>query len=314
MTETPTVSVIIRAYTEERWDDLVQSVASVQQQNVPVTEIVLVIDNNPTLLARATAQFPGVNVVANRYEPGSSNAWNMGIESAQSEIVAFIDDDAIAEPDWIENLLEPYALPDVEGVGGHIEPHWLGGRPRWFPEEFNWVVGCSYRGLPATLAPVRNLIGCNMSFRRASLIEIGMLLTDKGLGHKSGQPIGCDETEMCIRLGQHKPTARLLHNPQAKVLHSVPAKRATWRYFSARCYLEGKSKAVVSQLVGADQGTSTERSYVLKTLPTGVLRGLRDGIFKLDPYGFMRAGAIIGGLAITTFAYLRMQLASRWQR
>lgn len=309
-----TVSVIVRSYTEARWDDLVHCLESVQNQTTPADEIVLVIDHNPALFERAKTRFPDAVVVENQYDRGSSNAWNMGIETAQKEIVAFIDDDAEAAPDWLEHLLSAYTSPDIVGVGGHIEPVWLNKRPGWFPEEFNWVVGCSYRGLPETIAPVRNLIGCNMSFRRQSLHDINLFLTDKGLGHVSGQPIGCDETELCIRLQQQYPKSILLHNPHAKVYHKVPAARSQWRYFRSRCFLEGKSKATVSRLVGLDAGLASERAYTFKTLPLGVLRGLRDGLFRLDFSGLGRAGAIVAGLSITTMSYVWSTIGTRLRR
>ena len=264
----------------------------------------LVIDHNPTLYARARERFPAATVIENPYPPGSSQTWNAGITAATGEIVAFIDDDAVAAPDWLEQLLRHYVDPQVVGVGGQITPIWSNGRPRWFPEEFDWVVGCSYRGLPETVAPVRNLIGCNMSFRRQVLHDIRLFLTDQGLGHVAGQPIGCDETELCIRLRQQFPDAILLHNPQAVVYHTVPATRARRSYFRSRCYLEGKSKATVSRLVGVDAGLSAERRHTFKTLPRGFGRGIRDAVFKLDFYGLGRAGAILAGLSITTAGYL----------
>ena len=77
---------------------------------------------------------------------GISGARNSGIAAARGAIIAFLDDDAIAAPDWLEQLLAGYSSPNVLGVGGAIEPQWQGGRPRWFPPEFDWVVGCTYLG------------------------------------------------------------------------------------------------------------------------------------------------------------------------
>ena len=68
-TAPPAISVVICAYTEDRWDDLVAAVASVRHQTVPPHEIVVVIDYNPALLARAGAALDGVMVVANRLKP-----------------------------------------------------------------------------------------------------------------------------------------------------------------------------------------------------------------------------------------------------
>ena len=91
---------------------------------------------------------------------------------ATGDVVAFLDDDAAAAPDWLSRLLAPYADPRVLGVGGRVLPRWDRARPRWFPAEFDWVVGCTYAGHPDE-GPVRNVIGANMSFRRSVLLAAG---------------------------------------------------------------------------------------------------------------------------------------------
>src|SRR5205085_2959822 len=102
-----------------------------------------------------------------------SGSRNSGVTVCRGEIVVFLDDDAVAAPDWLERLLQGYAEPQVVAVGGSIEPVWEEGRPRWFPPEFDWVVGGTYLGLPTATAQLRNLLGCNMSFRRSVLLEAG---------------------------------------------------------------------------------------------------------------------------------------------
>jgi glycosyltransferase involved in cell wall biosynthesis len=308
-----TISVIIRTYTEDRWDFLVGSIGSVLAQTLPPHEVIIVVDHNPALAQRVRQQWPcpKVVVVENARSRGSSGTWNAGIHAATGDVIAFIDDDAEAEPSWLAELTAPYTRADVIGVGGQITPVWLAGKPDWFPEEFYWVVGCSYKGLPEDLTPVRNLIGCNMSFRRRYLLESGGLREGDGLGHVGGQPVGCDETELCIRMRQRWPEIVMLHNPRAVVFHKVPGKRATWQYFRARCNFEGQSKAIVAQLVGTNDGLSSERSYTFKTLPRGVLRGVSDALFRRDRSGLARAGAITGGLLTTALSYTRRKIALR---
>lgn len=111
--------------------------------------------------------------VENIESRGLSGARNSGVAVATGAIVAFLDDDAVAEPDWLERLAAHYADPNVIGVGGSVKTDWLHGRPRCFPREFDWVVGCSYRGLPEATSRVRNPIGANMSFRAEVLHRTG---------------------------------------------------------------------------------------------------------------------------------------------
>ncbi|NLX09181.1 MAG: glycosyltransferase family 2 protein [Chloroflexi bacterium] len=296
------VSVIVCAYTEDRWDELGAAIASLQRQSIPPDEILIVIDHNPALYTRAEAHFSGVKVLENVRQRGLSGARNSGIAAAQSAIIAFMDEDAIAAPDWIERLKAGYENPQVVGVGGAIEPLWAAGRPGWFPQEFDWVVGCTYLGMPTTVKPIRNLIGCNMSFRREMFDAIGGFRD--GIGRIGTRPVGCEETELCIRARQYAPNSLLTYDPQARVQHRVPPQRSTWHYFRSRCYSEGLSKALVARYVGANSALASERAYTFVTLPQGFKRGLVDALTRRDLDGLRRASAIGLGLAITTTGYL----------
>ncbi|MEZ4863312.1 MAG: glycosyltransferase [Caldilineaceae bacterium] len=304
-----TVSVIICAYTEERWDDLLAAVASVEEQTQPAQEIVVVIDHNPTLFARAQAQLTNVMVIENTQPQGLSGARNSGIAAAQSEIIAFLDDDATAAPNWLAWLCHWLRDPKVMGAGGVVEPIWEGGQPAWFPVEFNWVIGCSYRGLPRHPQTIRNLFGGCMCIRREVFEAVGGFRI--GIGRSDSRPLGCEETELCIRANQQWPDHQFLYEPRAWAYHRVPAKRSKWRYFRERCYAEGLSKALVSQTVGAKDGLAAERTYTMITLPLGVFRNLGDLILHSDVDGMARAGAIIGGLAFTVAGYLFGRITQR---
>ncbi len=347
-----TISVVVCAYTLQRWDDVVRAIESLRAQTRRPDQVVLVIDHNDEMLERAADAFaaavpvsgapvsgvpvsgvpvsgvpvsgapdsgsPGaepvlaVDVVANTYRRGLSGARNTGVDWSRGDVVAFLDDDAAAGPNWIDGLLTAYADPDVAGVGGGATPDWGGqGAPAWFPDEFGWVVGCSYRGLPETAGEVRNFIGCNMSFRREVFFDIGGFT--EGIGRVGTRPVGCEETEFCIRLRQRHPGARLVFDPELDVRHRVSPDRRAWRYFRTRCYSEGLSKAVVARNVGAGAGLASERAYTTRVLPGGVARGVASGL-RGDPVGFVRAGAIVAGLALTSLGYARGRLARSGRR
>lgn len=295
------VSVVICTYTEARWLYLLDALESLRLQNIPPMEIIVVVDHNPALAARVGAYSSDVIVVENRGAKGLSGARNCGIAASRGALIAFLDDDARALPDWLERLVAGYESPRIVAVGGAIDVSWLGRRPRWFPEEFHWALGCTYRGSPEIAAPVRNLIGCNMSFRREVFSEIGGFRGD--IGRVEARPTGCEETEFCIRVRQAWPMSQILYLPQARVVHRMPASRGRWVYFLARCYGEGISKARVAHAVGAADGLASERKYVRKTLPAGVVRGLSDTFLHLDVFGLLRATAIVAGLAATVIGY-----------
>ncbi len=295
------VSVVMRTYTEARWNWFVDALESVLAQTVTPLEIIVVVDHNPALRDRVEQYFPSVRAVENPGSAGSAGAWNACVAAARGAIVVFFDDDAVAAPDWLARLLAHYDDPNVLGVGGAIVGEWLDGRPRWFPAEFDWVVGCTYTGMPTQATAVRNLIGCNMSFRRSVFDGIGGFR--ESLGHIGGKPIGCDETELCIRIGQRWPAQELRYEPAAVVRHRIPTSRTTWRYFYHRCVLEGRSKALVSRLVGSGAGLASERAYTMKTLPRGVVRGLAAALTS-DRSGLQRAWVIVSGLLVTAASYL----------
>jgi len=305
--DSPDISVVICAYTEQRWPDLVAAVESVQRQSVAPREIVLVVDHNPALHTRAEQQL-AVRVVSNTDTQGLSGARNTGIAATGGALVAFLDDDAVAHPDWLAFLSMWHTDPEVMGAGGRLESNWINARPRWFPPEFDWVVGCSYRGLPTTTAPIRNPLGGSMCIRREVFATVGAFVS--GIGRVGSRPFGCEETELAIRARHQWPKRVFLYEPRAIVRHTVPAERGQWRYFRSRCFAEGQSKAYVSRLVGAQDGLASERTHVFRTLPLGVVRGFADVLRYGDLWGVARSGAIIAGLAWTAAGYL----TGRWSQ
>jgi GT2 family glycosyltransferase len=294
-------AVVICAHDEARWDDLQAAVGSLDRQTLLPAEVVIVIDHNPRLFARARERFADAIVVENSGRPGLGEARNTGVAGSSASVTAFLDDDAVASAQWLARLAEPYGDAAVAGVGGSIRASWVGGRPSWFPPEFDWVVGCSYRGQPVERAHVRNLLGCNMSFRRELLLEVGGF--PEGVGRGADDALGCEETELCIRLQQQHPDVVLLYDPAIKVGHHVGGERVTLRYFLRRCRAEGLSKAEVARRCGTERGLESERTYTRRTLPAGA----RDGLLATvtgEPSGIARTGAIVLGLAATTSGYL----------
>ncbi len=307
------VSVVVCVYTEDRWEDILAAVASVRTQSRPALETLLVVDHNQALLERLAKEYKetdGVRVLANAGPRGLSAGRNTGIAASRGEIIAFLDDDAVAERDWLRHFAEGYADPRVMAVGGRTMPIWASGRrPAWFPEEFDWVVGCTYKGLPEGLAEVRNVLGGNASFRRTAFDAAGGFAT--GIGRDGDKrPLGCEETELCIRLTRARPEAVLMIDDRAVIHHRVPEVREHFGYFRTRTYAEGLSKALVARSVGADKGLESERRYTTRVLPAGVARGLRDALLA-RPGGAGRAGAIVAGVLTAAGGYVLGSLRAR---
>jgi glycosyltransferase involved in cell wall biosynthesis len=294
-----------------RWGSLCRAVESVLSQDGPTPEVILVIDHCDELYARACDRFctdERVAVRRNTDAPGLSGARNTGVRAAHGDVIAFIDDDANAQPGWARTLMRHYRDRRVACVGGYASPIWPEGRPFWMPAEFDWVVGCSYVGQPTRLAPVRNPLGCNMSLRRSVIDVVGGFRSE--VGRVGSTPVGGEETELCIRIRSNRRSDQVLFDPEMLVRHHISPDRTTLRYFLRRCHHEGLSKAIVGELATAREALSSERAYILHVLPRAVLRE----VSSLNSDGFARAAVMLLGLAVTSAGYLRARVDRRLVR
>lgn len=296
----PTVSVIIAAFSMKRWNDMREAVASVEAQTVPVLETIVVIDHHPGLLARARRELHGVTVIANGGGQGASAARNAGVMASRGELVAFLDDDAVASPHWLEALLSHFTDTSVVGVGGRLNPLWATSRPRWFPPEFDWAVGASYLGMPQSAEPVRNVWSNNMAIRRGAFDMVGGFRDNFG---KLGARSRPEDTDLCLRTAEKHGGGAWIYEPGAIADHRVPMERTTLRYFAYRCFNEGLGKAELAALNGTSESISTERRYTTSVLPSALARGVRE-IHRGDASGALRNLAILTGFTVVIIGYL----------
>lgn len=297
------ISVVICSYSEERWDLLIGAIDSLRTQTHSAQQTIVVVDYNVELYKRLIFSVPDAVIVENTGPKGLSGARNTGTGVANAEIVAFLDDDAEAAPDWLERLAAMYDDPDVLAVGGSVHPVWDAGRPSYFAHELDWIVGCTYRGMPKVAAEVRNVIGANMSFRADVLNRAGGFNPD--LGRQDTTPLGCEETELCIRAVIGAPGSRVVYEPAAVVRHHVSRERGAFKYMLSRSWSEGLSKARVSKLVGHKRALGPERRYVRQVLPRAVVAGIRDAVRGPDITGLGRSAAVLAVLFATALGYVR---------
>ncbi|WP_369255605.1 glycosyltransferase family 2 protein [Geodermatophilus amargosae] len=304
-----TVAVVIPCFSEARWADILRAVDSAARQTVPV-ELIVVVDHNDTLLHRLRRELGDrARVVANQYSRGASGGRNTGALVSEAELVAFLDDDEVAEPTWIEELLRAHhAAPFATGVGGAIEARWPDGAPRWFPPEFSWVVGGSIPRRGGT--DVRNVWGANMLVRRAALLAVGGFSNSFGKVGDASQP---EDTELCLRLSAHAgPGSRWRFTPAAVVWHEVPPERRTFRFFLRRSHLEGAGKRHMAALPTAGEHVlAEEAAYVRSLLLRGVGRNLVAVLRGDVTGGLTRAAAIIAGVAAAGLGYLTARPSTR---
>ena len=178
------------------------------------------------------------------HEPraGLSHARNRALEWAEqagAEVLAYVDDDAVVDPDWYEALSQRWeeAPPEVACIGGPIRPRFDTPPPPWYSDAIKHVLTLLDRGPEARdLDPNEEAVyGANISFRVQPLRELGGF--DPALGH-SGSRVFFGE-EDAVQRELHRRGHRIRYVPDAAVLHVIPPERLTRRSFVERRFQFG---------------------------------------------------------------------------
>ncbi|MCV7102987.1 glycosyltransferase [Mycobacterium palustre] len=299
--------VVICTYTLARWDQLTQSVESALAQDVAPRRLIIVVDHNEALLERCRREWAGgrpdcdveIVVVGNQFAGRLGSARNTALLHTRADIVAFLDDDAAAEPDWLGRLLAVYATHSgAVAVGGAPRPNYGAPRPSWFPPDCDWVFGCHYRSLPDRLAPVRHLIGANMSVRRDAILGVGGFHADDH-----------DDMDLSHRIANAYGPAAVCYEPRAEVRHYVAPERLTWSYFWRRCFFVNRSKVGAFADMGEAGNIGAELRFsasVLSRVGPALMAALIG-----RPERLVQALVAVVGVALAGCGYVvgRVQLA-----
>ena len=239
--------------------DVRQLLDSLQAQTYPGLEIIFVGERLSELCDEVTSYahkqaIAPFKALFNGGPPGLSPARNLGIEQAKGDIIAFLDDDAIAFPDWAEQMIAAFARDDEPiAVTGPVFPAWEDESLRWLPDEFYWILSCTVPGSSEHDEPqeVRNVWGVNMAFRREAFQHCRFSDTFVGgnQGSSDSSKLGLlgDDTEFCLRL--YAKTGRpIIFSPAVRVFHKVYRHRLASRFIRRRAFWEGYTKAVLGKL------------------------------------------------------------------
>jgi glucosyl-dolichyl phosphate glucuronosyltransferase len=291
--KTSDATVVLATYDLGRWPYLVEAVESLLSGSDQPQRVIICVDRNEELYKRVQVTWPQVTAVLNTRVRGASGTRNSGAEFAGTPFIAFLDDDVRIHEGWLSRLLEPFADPAVVGTGGGVKAGWPAGRPKWFPEEFDWVVGASYRGMPTIRSAVRNVWSENMAVRVQVFRAVGGFRSDFG---KVGQHNSPEDTDLCIRMAAAMAGARWVYVPDAVAEHHVPVNRTRFSFFFRRSYNEGRGKLEMARLLGHQEKLQDERDYLCRTLPSGIWAGLWAPVRKGDMSGLLKAAAIVAGI------------------
>lgn len=261
---TTDITVVVCVYDMARMREIDLCLASLRRQTLAPAEVVVVVDGCAPLAAELRSRYDDITIVELAENQGLSAARNAGLARITTPWVAFLDDDAFAEPEWLERLAQARAETGATGVGGWVEPLFVEGRPRWFPSELLWTVGCSHAGLPTKRTEVRNVFGGCALMATDALRDHGGY--DESVGRKGDDARGGEEADLCIRIREAVPDATFYLEPSAVIHHHVPGSRSRVGYVLKRCLADGKAKAGMARRLGADS-LSSESAFVRDMAP-----------------------------------------------
>jgi len=269
------VSVVICTYSMERYEVFCDAVDSVLDQTYEPIEIVLVVDGNETVYERVNEKYGDIENVLlhnNDENRGISYSRTKGGELASGEIVTFIDDDGVAEPDWVKQLVAVYEETGAIAVGGDVRPDWQSKKPDFFPEEFYWLVGCVEPGFAEDGEEVRNTYGSNISYRREAFLEVGGY--DPNTGRKGDRHLQAHEAPVGVRLLEEYGEG-MVFTEDAVVHHTLFDYRGEFDWLVSRSFWQGYSKRVMDLLYpNAPDDKSDYLTRLLTERVPGRLKGM----------------------------------------
>lgn len=303
----PGVSVVLACHSLDRWASILAAITSIQQQTHVMDQLIVSVDHNPALVNQLEQAGLGVTVVSNDGGlRGASANRNHGAKFSKTAITAFLDDDEVAEPEWLETLVGPLADSAVVGTGGRYRAAWHGPEPVWFPDIFGWVVGSHHSAMPTRPSVVRNVWAGNMAVRTEVFAMVGGFRTDFGKVGNYSQP---EDTDLCIRMG-NVGHGHWVYVPDAVIHHDVPADRATFGFFLRRCYSEGHGKILLGDNLESvsDDALADESDYIRRDIPASLRAELRHGRTGALRFGATVAGIVAAGAgAATAMTQLRLR-------
>jgi glycosyltransferase involved in cell wall biosynthesis len=258
----PSIAAIICTHNREQY--LGAAIDSLLGQDLPTFEV-WVVDNASTdgtrQVVEARLSDPRLHYV---YEPtlGLSTARNRGAQETDTEILAYLDDDAVAEPYWLRELVSAYGQnPKLAIAGGKVTLIWpetLKQPPAWISANLMGALGAYDLGETVVQIQQPGLTprGLNYSIRRDFLEVVGGF--DINLGRVGKNLLSNEELFMTgLALDQGW---EVFYLPQALVAHNVAPERVNPRWFLSRSWWQGVSEYYRDQLNQVSTGQKIKRS------------------------------------------------------
>lgn len=231
----PLLSVIITTYNRPTL--LKKCLTSLVSQVTPHTKAeIIVVDNSLRETAKKVVRhFPKVQYYAEK-QLGLSFARNTGWKKAKGKYVAYIDDDSIADENWIRSIYQQInKKPEIQAFGGSYSKHSEEKIPFWFPLTYGTL---SHGKKEKKLYIGREwLSGTNMIYKKALLEKMGGFDTKLGM---KGEIVGYgEEADFLIRAALNK--IPVYYNPQLKVSHLLAKRKINIIWLIKDSFIRGIS-------------------------------------------------------------------------
>jgi glucosyl-dolichyl phosphate glucuronosyltransferase len=234
----PRISTVICTY--ERYASLRSSIESLLSQEIARDDIeIIVVDNSPEKQKSIdfAGEYGNSSPIKFIFEPrpGLSNARNVGLQAARADIVAFIDDDALAAPGWAQAIVDAYVSFKGQAgiVGGRVALRWPDKQPGWLGNNLLGYLGqCDLGKSQREIDDTEWLVGCNISYDRGALLKAGGFQVELGRNGGAHNLLSNEELEASKRikaLGK-----KIIYAPAAFAEHVVDPDRVSQRWFRRR--------------------------------------------------------------------------------
>ena len=257
------------------YDHFCEAAESVLNQTYNNVELVVIVDGTPDVYDKILEDYDNhedMIISCNDENVGLLQSRNRGAELATGDVVAFIDDDAIADEEWIERLVDAYENQNAIATGGKMTPEWIAGKPSFLPEEFYWLIGVTHRGFADGAGEVRNTFGSNISFRTNLFEELGGFNVNIG-GRKGDKNLQGGETELCARMRTEYDKG-IWYVPEAEVAHKVFQYRTKVGWLLDRAFWQGYSKRAMETLL--DHNDDEEVEFLTRLITDFTLLRIRN--------------------------------------
>lgn len=260
------ISAIIA--THNRAEYLKKALKGLAEQTLPQDHFeIVVVDNASTDNTKQTVLdiFPLLSNPQYIYESilGLTHARDTGWKAARGRYIAFLDDDAIPSPKWLEKIVETFetVTPSPGCVGGKIQPIWESPRPSWLNDKLaRCLTILDWSDTPFFIHQPQYVAGTNIAFPRDLIEKVNGFKSDLG---RVGKKLLSNE-EILISRQIEKMGFKTYYHPDIAVYHHILASRINKPWFMSRHYWQGVSDAITMRHLDAPSLISRLRTAMAK--------------------------------------------------